>query len=370
MGTQSRRYLERSNHRLTGLVNLNVPRQESDEPPSRPTVETVAREAAVSRQTVSNVLNAPHLVRAETLARVRAAIDQLGYRPHRAARALRTRRSYLVAAPIHEPAGGEVLDSFLHALTAKAQDRGYRLMLFAANPDDRGEIAAYEELLTDEDLDAFVLTDTHIGDERTAWLAQRGAAFVTFGRPWGATAQHNWVDVDGAAGTSAATRCLLDRGHRRIGFIGWPAGSGVGDDRRAGWSRACRDAGSDARALDRAVEDGLANGRHAAASLLDLAEPVTAIVCASDSLALGAWTELTARGLQPGRDVAVIGFDDTPAARVTGLSSVAQPVAAIAEACLALLHEAIDGSQAGKPPRTVLLSPTLVLRDSTGGEDK
>ena len=59
--------------------------------------------------------------------------------------------------------------------------------------------------------------------------------FVTFGRPWGAPDTHSWVDVDNAAGTAMATRHLLDAGHRRIGFLGWPAGSGVGDARRDGW---------------------------------------------------------------------------------------------------------------------------------------
>ncbi|HEV2345516.1 MAG TPA: LacI family DNA-binding transcriptional regulator [Actinocrinis sp.] len=350
----------------------------SSEAMGRPTLESVARQAAVSRQTVSNVLNAPHLVRPETLDRVRAVIDELGYRPHRAARTLRTRRSYLIAARMHAPEdgiGGAVLDAFIHALTLRAQEREYRVMLFAAD-DDQAEIAEYDQLLGDHDLDAFVLTGTHLGDERTAWLTGRGAAFVTFGRPWGADdAGHAWVDVDGAAGTYDATRHLVRRGHRRIAFLGWPEGSGVGDDRREGWRRACAEAGLETADLTRAVLDSLPTGRAAGAELLDLPDPPTAIVCVSDSLALGAWTEITARGLTPGRDVSVVGFDDSPTASVIGMSSVAQPVDDVARVCIDQLEQLLaeragpaGSAETGVPayvPAPVLLPPSLVVRASS-----
>ncbi len=206
------------------------------------TITTVARHAMVSRQTVSNVLNSPHLVREETRARVLASIEALGYRANQAARQMRTGRSRLLAVRIG-PAGdginGSVLDTFLHGLTETASSAGYRIVLYTA-ADDAGEIATYDDLLASYDLDGFVLTSTHHGDVRTAWLAEHDVPFVTFGRPWGAPAGHPWVDVDGAAGTAAATRHLIAAGHRRIAFVGWPDGSGVGDDRRAGWLAAMR----------------------------------------------------------------------------------------------------------------------------------
>ena len=335
---------------------------------ARASLETVAERAGVSRQTVSNVLNSPHLVRPETIARVRTAIEETGYRPHRAARTLRSGRSHLIAARMNAPVdgiNGAVLDSFLHALTSRAEQRGYRVLLYTAR-DDAQEIAAYDELLGDFDLDAFVLADTHQHDERTTWLAEYGAPFVTFGRPWGVAAAHGWVDVDGAAGVYDATRHLIRRGHRRIGFVGWPEGSGVGDDRRSGYLTACAEENLSTSGLTRAVIDSLATGRAAGAELLNLPAPPTALVCVSDSLALGVWTEITARGLTPGTDVAVIGFDDTPTASVIGMSSVAQPVGAIADASLDLLTQALDGADAGDPvTRQLLLPPSLVVRASS-----
>jgi DNA-binding LacI/PurR family transcriptional regulator len=339
---------------------------------ARATLESVARHASVSRQTVSNVLNAPHLVRPDTLARVQAAIEELGYRPHHAARTLRTGRSRLVGAriePRRDGVNGAVLDRFLHALTARAQDVDYRVLLFASESDDE-ECAVYDQLLGDHDLDAFVLTGTHVDDHRTAWLAERRVPFVTFGRPWGtvpgAAARHGWVDVDGAEGTAAATRHLTAAGHRRIAFLGWEPGSEVGDDRRSGWSDLAAATGLPTpQEYDVGVPDGLDHGRKAAVELLGLPEPPTAIVCASDSLALGAWTEITARGLRPGIDIAVIGFDDTPTAAVLGLSSVAQPLDEAASTCLRLLRDVLSAAEPPEsPPEPVLLSPHLVVRGS------
>jgi DNA-binding LacI/PurR family transcriptional regulator len=334
--------------------------------PQRPTLESVAAEAAVSRQTVSNVLHAPHLVRPTTRERVEAVIAQTGYRPVKAAQTLRTRRSHLIAVGIPNPveSRAEVLDRFLHALTEQAQRRGYRILLFTAG-NDTAEVGVFDALLSEYDLDAFVVTGTHTGDSRTTWLARQRVPFVTFGRPWGAIARHSWVDVDGACGVRAATGHLIAAGHQRIAFLGWPEGSGVGDDRRSGWDQACRAAGLDTRGLDRQIEDGLTNGRAACAALLRSPRPPTAFVCVSDTIALGAWTELTSRGLTPGTDAAVTGFDDSAAAAVTGLTSVAQPVAEVAGACLDALQKLLAAS--GGRPRShdrVLLEPRLVLRNS------
>lgn len=334
---------------------------------ARPTLESVAREAAVSRQTVSNVLNAPHLVSDETRRRVEAVIARTGYRPVKAAQTLRTRRSYLIAVGLQTPAEdrGEVEHEFLHALTDRAQLRGFRTLLYTVE-NDEAEIGTYESLLSEYDLDGFVLTNTHTDDKRTAWLDQHKIPFVTFGRPWGSgsAARHSWVDVDGASGVLAATRHLTGRGHRRIAFLGWPEGSGVGDDRRAGWEAACREAGLPTDGLAARMANSFAEGRSACAHLLQSAEPPTAFVCVSDVVALGAWSELTARGLEPGSQPAVVGFDDSAAAALAGLSSVAQPLDEVASACLDCLHKLQERSGQDSVPDTVLLTPRLILRSS------
>src|SRR6476620_8728731 len=102
--------------------------------PKSPTVEDVARLAGVSRQTVSNVLNTPTIVKEATRERVETAIAQLGYRPHAAARMLRTRRSSTIGIHLDPYAGGVsgvIHDRFIHALTERASERGMRMLVYA-----------------------------------------------------------------------------------------------------------------------------------------------------------------------------------------------------------------------------------------------
>ncbi|MBX6386009.1 MAG: LacI family DNA-binding transcriptional regulator [Microbispora sp.] len=342
------------------------------------TIADVARLAGVSRQTVSNVLNGRNVVREETRQRVLRAVEELGYRVNQAARQMRTGRSRLIAIriePDRDGINGSVLDRFLHGLTESAAKSGYRVLLYTAD-DNQAEVDTFEDLLGAYEPDAFVLTSTHRGDLRTAWLLDHKVPFVTFGRPWSPGTTHPWVDVDGAAGTAAATRHLLDAGHRMIGFLGWPAGSGVGDDRREGWARTLTAAGVDPTGLSRATSDDVADGEKAAYDLLGSDLGVTALVCASDSLALGALHAARSPGLawRTGRragsgaverPVAVIGFDDTPVAKAVGLTSLNQPLAQAAAHCVAILTTLLDGQpDTGKPPANVLLEPSLVIRQS------
>lgn len=332
--------------------------------PGRATLGSVAARAGVSKQTVSNVINSPQMVREDTAAKVLAAIEELGYRPHRAAQQLRTRRSRVFGLRVQNRFADAVFDRFLHALTGAAGALDYRIMLYTAD-DDSDEINAYDELLDRWDIDGFVLTGTHPGDARTAHLSGAGVPCVTFGRPWDDSGHHPWVDVDGAAGTRVATEHLVHQGHRRIGFLGWPDGSGVGEDRMSGWAAALRDAGLDLSPVSRALNDA-EQGRSAAAELIDGAHP-TAIVCASDVLALGAISEITARGMNVGEDVAVIGFDNTDISAVAGLSSLAQPLIAVAEHCARLLAALVEDPSRSRPEQ-VLLTPELVIRSSSAAE--
>ena len=334
--------------------------------PSRPTVDSVAERAGVSRQTVSNALNAPERLRPDTLARVLVAIEELGYRPHSAARNLRTRLTQVIGCrllPETSGAAGGVLDRFMHSLCEAARDRSYDVLVFSARNDD-DELASYDELLRRTAVDGFVLAGTHFVDARPDWLLDRGTPFVAFGRPWGVRrAKHSWVDVDGAAGTANAVAHLAEQGHRRIGFIGWPGSSGVGDDRRQGWYDELRRRRLPVRGLEANGEDGIATGEALAGRLLDSAQPPTALVCVSDSMALGALHALEDRKLRPGPDVGVVGFDDSLVAAAVrpGLTSIRQPLEAVAEKVVELLMDRL----AGGDPVAALIPPVLVTRASS-----
>lgn len=347
---------------------------------SRPTLESLARQLGVSRQTISNVINAPERVSPSTLERVTELIASSGYRPNIAARQLRTRRSRNLGYrlfPSADGINGAIMDRFLHALTECLQQHGYRVTVFAV-PNDDAEIEAYAELLETSDLDGFIVADTRQDDPRTQWLMDREVPFVTFGRPWTAdndACPHPWVDVDGKAGTAEATSYLLDQGHRRIGFLGWPAGKDLardrptgyelGRDRLEGWKATLSPhlEPAELELLSVGVPDSIREG--AAGALTLVRNGATAIVCASDSLALGASEQL--RAAFPDKSPAVIGFDDTPVAAALGMSSISQPVEEAAGNVVNIMRTILDHPvNQTKAPKHVLLPPHLVLRDGRG----
>jgi DNA-binding LacI/PurR family transcriptional regulator len=335
-------------------------------PSAAPTLADVAERAGVSRQTVSNAVNNPDLLRADTLARVQQAIDDLGYVPNRAARNLRTRASHLIGlrmSPAQEFTANAAMDRFVHSLVETSREAGYHVLLFAG--DARDPLTGYDDLLRSTAVDAFVVTDTYLGNPQAAWLRERRAPFVAFGRPWddpGAT--HPWVDVDGAAGTAIATTHLLDKGHQRVAWIGWRKDQWIGEDRRAGWSRAMKARALSTTGMAARVDDTVHSGREASASLLDEAQP-SAFVCASDTLAMGVLHTLADRRLTPGHDIAVVGFDDSQVAQVVrpGLTSVRQPLEEAAVEIVKAL-EGLLATPASVGPG-VMLTPTLALRETS-----
>ncbi|ALX67386.1 LacI family DNA-binding transcriptional regulator [Microbacterium sp. XT11] len=333
--------------------------------PKAPTVEDVAALAGVSRQTVSNVLNTPEIVRESTRERVLSAIDELGYRRHAAARRLRLRRSSAIGIRLDPYVGGVsgvVLDRFVHAVTERASERGMRMLVYAARTPEE-ELARLSELWEGSEIDAAILTGTVQDDPRVRRLDDQGVPFISFGRPWGeddiADPVHLWVDVDGAAGTKAATEHALTFGPG-VAFLGWPAGSGTGDDRERGWREAMHAAGASGARLVAEESVQAALGQIDAA--LHDGQRLDAIVCASDSLAVGAQIAVS----RAGRRIPVIGFDNTPTAEALGFSSIEQHPEDVAAAILDLLMgptgDVVVPRQVRPGAAHALIVPELVVR--------
>lgn len=335
-----------------------------------PTIEDVARVAGVSRQTVSNVVNSPGIVRDETRERVQRAIDTLAYRPHAAARRLRTRRSSTIGVHLDPYIGGisgVLLDRFIHALTERASERGMRVLIYSARTADE-EIERLGDLIDGAEIDAVVVTGTFFGDPRTGWLMERNVPFVSFGRPWGGgdvyRSTHTWVDVDGAAGTRMATQYALQAAGSRVGYFGWPPDGGTGDDRERGWREAMADAGATGPRFT--AVDGLALAREVMAEVFavpGVLGDLDALVCVSDALALGAHLAAADAGR---RGLPVIGFDNTPVAEALGISSIEQSPELVASAVLNLLMgttgHVVAPRDRDTPPEHVLVEPRLIVR--------
>ena len=333
------------------------------------TLDSVAARAGVSRQTVSNVLRHPTRVAPPTRDRVMTAIRDTGYRPSLPARQLATRRANAIAVRAErqqDGISGLVLDAFYHGLAETGQDNGLRVLLYAQPENDAVELAVIEELLHTGAADAVVLTATSAGDARPRSLGEAGLTFCAFGRPWGHEDDpHDWVDVDGAAGTSLAVRHLLDSGHRRIAYLGWPddgLAPSTGTDRRQGWVDELAGAGLGEPLETHSPNDSGA-AETAAMALMSGDRVPDAIVCASDTLALGAHRAAMSESGRSAPLVTVVGFDATPVAAALGLASVAQPIDQVAHQCIELLRDRF--AEPDRPARGLLLTPSLRLPDQS-----
>jgi len=333
----------------------------------RTTIKDVCDKAGVSVGTVSNVVNAPHLVADETRRKVLRAIEDLHYRPSRAARSLQAQRTHLIGYRLPDPVdASSALDVFLHRLVGSAAGHGLDLVLFAPRP-GQSDLDAYREVIRGAGVDGFVLSETNYDDPRVGMLIELAFPFVAFGRA-NSPSPFPWVDVDGATGVASVVAHLVALGHQSIGLVGWPEGSESGDARAAGFIRSMEAAGL---GLDRSLfvrtENSMAHGRMAGRVLLDRHDPPSAIVTVQDELAFGVMTAVAEAGLTVGKEVAVAGFDDTPPASVVwpGLTSVRQPFDAIGRTLVDLLVARLEDP--ARPPQTVLLEPELITRASTTG---
>jgi DNA-binding LacI/PurR family transcriptional regulator len=333
----------------------------------RTTIKDVSERAGVSVGTVSNVLNAPQRVAPQTRERVLQVVSELGYRPNRAARGLQARRTYLIGylLPERETNVNTALDSFLHELVSTASPHGLEVVLFAPRAGQTA-LEGYRDPIRRGDVDGFVLSETNYDDERIALLSRSGFPFVSFGRSL-AEDPFAWVDVDGASGIADAVRHLLGAGHRSIALVAWPEGSESGDDRVAGYRRALTRAGvAPNPLLEVRCLNGVDQGRKAWRRLSLMDSPPTAVVAVQDQLAIGVLLEAQAMGLRPGVDLAVTGFDDTPAGALLGLSTVRQPLREVCRLLVEHLVHRIEDPWAD--PGHDLVRPELVIRSSSGAD--
>ncbi|MCX5205119.1 LacI family transcriptional regulator [Streptomyces sp. NBC_00237] len=333
------------------------------------TIEDVARAAGVSRQTVSNALNAPGRLRPSTLAKVTAAIDALGYQPDQSARSLRTGTRKVIGypAPDDNPADpNPLMGGFLQALVSAADAVGHRILLFRSDPRQSAASVAksFHGLIAARQVDGFVLSDVVHDDPRVDVLTEAGFPFAAFGRTAPGRPQ-NWVDIDSTAATGELVRRLIGQGHRRLCYVNSAASLPWLADRRAGFLQAAADAPDGAFEVGVPDDDPVALTL-AVQRLLTGPDHPTALVCPSDWLALTAYQAVRAAGHTVGTGIAVTGFNDIPLCTFLQptLTSVRLPLPAIAHALVDRLISAVE-HPATTPTTGLLLPAEPVLRGST-----
>ena len=338
----------------------------------RPTQADVARLAEVSQPVVSYVLSGdPEAqVAPETRRRVLAAIEQLGYVPDRAARSLRRGRTSTVAAVLPDITN-PFYPAFERGLQDTAEAHGYDLISYNTDGEPGKELAAIRSARGLR-VDGLVITPFHVDPDALAALVREGVAVVVNGEPaWDAGARGlDQVFVDNVAAAAAAVDHLIDRGHARIGMLAGPAGTPPRENRVRGYLRAlaAHHLPLDpvvVRSTEVSVDYTVEGGHEATSALLRLDPRPTAIFAANDLMAMGALIRLREAGIDVPGQMAVVGFDDIPAARLVhpALTTVAQHPERIGRRCAQLIVERLAGPP-GAPPRREGLPFDLVVRDS------
>ncbi|WP_096715274.1 LacI family DNA-binding transcriptional regulator [Microbacterium sp. SZ1] len=322
-------------------------------------MEDVAREAGVSGQTVSRVVNARGYVGAATRERVEAAMQRLGYRPNSAARALRSGRFRAI---------GVVMFSFssygnqrtLDAIAVRASQRGYALTLIPVESSARETVAGAFRRLEEHALDGIIIViEAHQLDEADVEIPD-GLPVVLVDSNRGSA--HPYVDTDQAQGARLATEHLLDLGHETVWHVAGPAESYSAERRRESWRRTLTDRGL--VAPEPLQGDWTAESGYRAGLRLRESDGVTAVFVANDQMAIGVLRAFREVGLDIPGDISVVGFDGLPDAAQLWppLTTVQQhPERVGALAVDALLSE-LDGRE---PVQTPLVGTELIVRGST-----
>ncbi|MEJ2855515.1 MULTISPECIES: LacI family DNA-binding transcriptional regulator [unclassified Saccharothrix] len=321
----------------------------------------VAALAGVTKQTVSNVVSGKK-VRPETLAKVNAAIAQLGYKPNLVARSLRTGTTSTVGLFVPSVANAfysEVVEEVENILVG----RGYNLLL-ATTRDDPDYTRKHLENLAARSVDALLVAGDSGVEQQLPLLAAANFPVALFAWEGDPPTTLPVVSIDYEHAGYLAGRHLWELGHRDVAVV---ADLPAHTPRVAGLRRAFATGGWDERAVFACTSDDVAGGYAAATAALDADPGLTAIFATHDVLAIGAVEAVVRSGLRVPEDVSVVGFDDiAQVGRIRpALTTLTFPKREMAQEAVELLLRAVES---GRPPTNVisLLRPTLTVRDSSG----
>lgn len=330
-------------------------------------IKEVAKRAGVSIATVSRTINVPQKVHPRTVERVQRAIEKLGYRPNLTARALKTGHTNLVGLVVPD-----LVHSFFaelaRGLSGILREEGISVVIASSEEDPALEQATIDHLL-DRGVDALLVASVQLNKGTFQKVTKQKVPFILVDRVISGLSA-NFVGVKDETVGYIATEHLIQVGCRTVAHIsGTRISTAVG--RLAGYKRAIKEYGLSFSpdhivTVEKQDESGDVAGYRAAMKLLSLPERPDGIFCFNDPIAIGAMNAILAKGLRIPEDIALIGsgnlhFDD--ALRIP-LSTVDQCSEMIGQRA-ALLAMNLIGAKSSTSPKTVFLTPKVVVREST-----
>jgi LacI family transcriptional regulator len=340
-------------------------------PPKRPqavTMRDVARKANVSQSTVSRILSSTQSmvpISEETRQKVNAVIDELGYHPNQYARSLRGRNVHMIGMVI-----ADISNPFYHPMIRAVQDvafqNGYDVMIANSDHTREKEILFCESIVR-RPVAGVVIIPYHLNDEDLDQLIQRTGVVVS---AVGNHIQHPDIDItfaDDAKASYEAVRWLIEKkGHQRIAMICADQSFPVIIRRYGAFRRAMEEANLPVRPEYIVQGDwSVESGQSAIKSLLELPQPPTAVFAASDTIAIGALEAAENMNFRVPEDIAIIGFDNIPAASWVRprLTTVAQYPEQMGYHLAKTLFQRLQGEYSG-PSRRFEVPCHLIERES------
>ncbi|MDZ4364270.1 LacI family DNA-binding transcriptional regulator [Brevundimonas sp.] len=339
---------------------------ETRRPGGKPvTINDVARLAGVSKKTVSRVINNSPLLRAETREKVQAVIAESGFAPDPQARGLAFRRSFLVGMIYDNPSPNYVVNMQQGVLDA-VRGSGLELVVHPCNRASDTFLDDVRGFIVRQKLFGVVMPPSVSEDDRVVEILKAAdcpyvrIASVSLDEPACMVVTHD------SRGAAQAARYLAELGHRRVAFISGPDSFRSSHERGQGFREGLAEHGL--RLDDAYVRKGaytFESGAEAAAELLALPEPPTAIFAGNDEMAIGVMKAARDRGLDVPGDLSIVGFDDLPmASRVwPNLTTVRLPIRDMGR----MAAEKLTANLRGLDPATLVqppVDPSLVVRDS------
>ncbi len=328
------------------------------------TIKEVAQLAGVSVATVSRVLNRKTEVSPELESRVRLAVEELNYHPHRVARSLRVQTGQIVGLII-----SDIQNFFFTAVVRGVEDvayeHGYTLLL--CNSDEhREKERLYIDTMLAENVAGVIITPVAETDNYCHALLANGVPVVAMDRRM-RDLDVDTVIINNVEGAYEATRHLIRLGHRRIGFIGGPLCTTTGRERIEGYRKALAEHGMPVDlALIKISDFKQGGGYQSTRELLEMDASPTAIFAGNNLMTLGALNAIHEKNLRVPEGVAVVGFDDMPWASSLAppLTTVSQPTYELGSAAGQLLLQRIADRK--RQVSEITLEPKLIVRSSCG----